>query len=116
MDTDCPTVDPLSARIAYFKRTLARGKIGHRPSLPQRDAILRAARLAAQAEFAAADVSARRADIVALDRRAEAAKASLDRLLDGHRQATAPPILGDLLREGAVPTTEQLVAGYRGQR
>jgi hypothetical protein len=80
--------DQLAERIAYLKRTFARG-IGRTPSAKVKLALTRAAVLTAKAEASAASVLTSANDTVRLDGAAARARRELQHLIDRDRRDPA---------------------------
>ncbi len=109
MPTDSSTDSALSKRVTYWRKTLARGRVGGTPTKFQRNALDRAAKLSAIAEAALADASIPLDIKIRADGAAHRARVALDTLLAASKPSE--PSLGDILREAA--TTDALVAGAR---
>jgi hypothetical protein len=93
MDDDTAATDALAKRIAHLRKAYAKG-LGHRPSTLQSAAIMRAAKLTAEAERALADPTVSINDKVRIDNAADRAR----RALDHKARAPAGPTLQDYVR------------------
>jgi hypothetical protein len=82
---DRMSADALSTRIARFRKAFGRG-LGHKPTILESAAILRAAQLSALAELAAADPGTSANDLVRLDNAAARARADMHAALAPKRK------------------------------
>jgi hypothetical protein len=96
MESNTPTSDALSKRVAYFRKAFAKG-LGHKPSTIEASALLTAARLTAEAERALADETVSLNEKVRISGEARRARQDLKATLEVNKR-DAPLTLVDILK------------------
>jgi len=84
---DCPPADPVfAARVKHYRRVIARGKLGHRPTLAQQMAIDRAAQLEAEVDHVFADPASTANDRVRAVNAARLMRLRMEAVLQAKRE------------------------------
>jgi hypothetical protein len=101
INADTAPTDPLAERKSQWRRALVAGRVGHRPSPRQREAIDLAAHRSAYADAVAADPKSTVNDIVRADGNARRARAELDAVLSEGQRSEPPLLYDEIMRADA---------------